>query len=92
MGNFMKSFLPTKLISHLPLVKAKSVHDALYTDANDRVKHLQNMERLAEEIDRSVLEIKPIYEEVLALMKIKARIHDYLPILVSKRVKYLLTN
>jgi hypothetical protein len=75
-----------------PLLTGMPFQAALYADANDRVKHLHNMERLAEEIHRPMQEITPLYEDILAYMKSKARIQDYLPILVSKRVKSLLKN
>ena len=58
-----------------------------YVDEHDRVKHLHVIERLADELARSVAEIKPLYEDILTHMLEVARIRDYLPILVSKRIK-----
>jgi hypothetical protein len=61
-----------------------------YADDNDRSRHLHNMERLAEETGLPVQELAPLYEEVLAGFNSRARIHDYVPILVSKNIKDLL--
>jgi hypothetical protein len=58
-----------------------------YADANDRVKHMNVIERLASEIDRPVTEVTPLYEDILSHMRDVATIQDYLPLLVSKRVK-----
>jgi hypothetical protein len=46
--------------------------------------------RLATEVHRTVDEVEPLYEDILAHMKNSASIQDYLPILVSRRVKALL--
>ena len=67
-----------------------TTHVSPYTDANDRSRHWHNMERLAEETGRPVLELAPLYEEVLANYNRRARIQDYVPILVSKNIKELL--
>ena len=58
-----------------------------YVDEHDRVKHLHVLERLANELARPVTEIKLLYEDILTHMQEVARIRDYLPILVSKRIK-----
>lgn len=60
-----------------------------YVDEHDRVKHLHVIERLADELARPVAEIKPLYENFLTYMQQAATIRDYLPVLVSKRVKSL---
>jgi len=61
-----------------------------YTSSEERSKHLRIIGRLANEVHRSVDEIEPLYEDILAHMKNTASIQDYLPILVSRRVKALL--
>ena len=58
-----------------------------YADEHDRVKHLHVLERLASELAQPVPEIKLLYEGILTKMQEVARIRDYLPILVSKRIK-----
>ncbi len=62
----------------------------LYRNASDQGKHKNVIERLAVELGRSVPDVAPLYEEVLAGMRNQARIQDYLPILVPKRVRKLL--
>lgn len=63
--------------------------DALYADMNDRMKHYAEIQAIAMALKRPVPEIAPVYEEVLAAMKTKARIMDFLPILTSKKVRHL---
>ena len=58
-----------------------------YMDERERAKHLHVIELLANELTRSVAEIKPLYEDILTHMQEVARIRDYLPILVCKRIK-----
>ena len=60
----------------------------LYHDENDRSRHLHNMARLAEEIAYPVHLIEPLYEQMLAQLKLQATVHDYLPILVAKNVRH----
>ncbi|MBC7513489.1 MAG: DUF3562 domain-containing protein [Herminiimonas sp.] len=62
----------------------------LYQDENDRSRHLHNMTRLAEEIAYPVHLIEPLYEKLLARLKLQATVHDYLPILVAKNVRHVL--
>lgn len=63
-----------------------------HAGANEWVKHMHMIERLADEIGLPVTEVKPLYEDIFMNMRDNARIHDYLPILVSKRVKDLLKH
>jgi hypothetical protein len=53
---------------------------------------MRMIERLADEIGLPVTEIKPLYDDIFMHMRDAARIYDYLPILVSKRVKDLLKH
>ena len=64
--------------------------ESLYQDENDRSRHLHNMARLAEEIACPVHLIEPLYEQMLARLKLQATVHDYLPILVAKNVRHAL--
>lgn len=65
-------------------------HTVSDDEAAGRHKHLHFIESIAEEMQQSVQEIMPLYEEVLEALTVRARIDDYLPILVSKRVKRIL--
>lgn len=68
------------------------INGAAYGDDTARSMHMRNIEGLAEEVDRPVEEIAPLYEDILAHLKAHARVHDYLPILASKNVKHLLKH
>lgn len=61
--------------------------DDAYTDVQDRVKHFNAMQSIADELDRPMHEIAGMYEEILKDLRAQAAIDDYLPVLVSKRVK-----
>ena len=61
-------------------------------EASDRLRHLDEMQRLARETDCPLHVITPIYEGTLARLKADATIHDYLPILVAKGVKNVLKD
>ncbi len=63
-----------------------------YTDSNDRLRHFDEMQRLAQETDCPLHVITPIYECTLARLKADATIHDYLPILVAKGVRNALKD
>jgi hypothetical protein len=61
-------------------------------NANDKHRHAHVIDQLSKEIDRPVKEIEPLYEDILTQLRANAVIHDYLAILVSKRVKYILKH
>jgi hypothetical protein len=69
-----------------------AIHASPYSNNEERTKHSRIIGRLAAEVSRSVDEIEPLYEDILAHMKDTASIQDYLPILVSRRVRDLLTH
>ncbi|NEX62232.1 DUF3562 domain-containing protein [Noviherbaspirillum galbum] len=50
-------------------------------------RHVHSIHALAEEIGMPVDEVAAAYEEVLDELSDQAEVTDYLPILVSKRVK-----
>lgn len=52
--------------------------------------HLRVIESLANDMQRSVHEILPLYDQVLREMHDEAQIRDYLPIFVSRRVRSIL--
>jgi hypothetical protein len=60
------------------------------TNTNSASVHNHVIEQLADEVDHPVTTVKALYEDILAQMQDRATIHDYLPILVSKRVKHIL--
>lgn len=62
----------------------------VYTSSAERTKHYRFIESIAELAHRPVPAIAPLYEEILAEMKSKAQIPDFLPIFVSKRVRQIL--
>jgi hypothetical protein len=60
------------------------------TDVSDSDRrHLHSIHALAEEIDMPVDEVAAAYEDILDELEDDAQVKDYLPILVSKRVKRL---
>ena len=63
-----------------------------YFNTQDQLRHARYIKLLAEELNRPVQEVTPMYEDVLMHLKEQARIHDYLAILASKRVKLLFTK
>jgi hypothetical protein len=71
---------------------APSIHLSPYASTEERTKHLHIIDKLAVEVSRSVAEVEPLYEDILAHMKDSASIQDYLPILVSRRVKEVLSH
>ncbi|HYD62379.1 MAG TPA: DUF3562 domain-containing protein [Noviherbaspirillum sp.] len=54
-------------------------------------RHVRFIESLAEEMQRTVQEIVPLYEEVLESFA-DARVSDYVPIFVCRRVKRILSR
>lgn len=65
---------------------------ALYGDALERVWHQRSIKALADTTAQPVLVIVPMYEEVLAQMRPTARLKEYLPIFVSRRVRRMLAS
>lgn len=64
--------------------------DTLYEDDPERLRHLKAMQTVAGRIGASIEEVGRLYEAVLRDFKRNARVRDFLPILVSRRVEYLL--
>lgn len=58
-----------------------------YSDAEDRLKHLLYIQHLAQEMNRPVQEVTRLYENVLMHLRVDAKVQDFLPIFVAKRVK-----
>jgi hypothetical protein len=83
----MKPFLSKSMRPYLRPLSASLMRISPYADANDRLKHRRHIERIAAELDRPVGEVAPLYEDILARLEVEARIKDYLPIFVSKKLK-----
>jgi hypothetical protein len=76
--------------SHTRSMPNPAIPASPYSSNEERSKHLRIIGRLAIEVHRSIDEIEPLYEDIFAHLKNTASIQDYLPILVSRRVKELL--
>ncbi len=61
-------------------------------DTQEQLRLLRSIKSLAEELNRPVQEIAPIYEDVLLQLKEQAKIQDYLVILASKKVRFLFSR
>jgi hypothetical protein len=59
-------------------------------DKTEQKRHHQSIENLSGYLDIPRDRIVAVYEQELTLMGRMARVRDYLPILVSRRVKNLL--
>jgi uncharacterized small protein (DUF1192 family) len=64
----------------------------LYDDENERRLHLYAVEMLALRIGASQEDVERIYEIVLRRFKKGAKVKDFLPVLVGRRVEYLLNK
>jgi hypothetical protein len=65
---------------------------SLYIDTQDQLWHLRYIKILAQELDRPVQEITPLYEDVLMHLKEQAKIETYLAIFTSRRVRSIFSN
>ena len=59
----------------------------LYLDGKDQIKHLSQIHWLANDLQRPITDIVPVYEDVLETLRAYARIPDFLPVIVSKKVR-----
>lgn len=70
----------------------ENVHlHTLYEDEPERLRHLKAMQTVAGRIGASLEEVGKLYELVLKGFKRNARVKDFLPILVSRKVEYVLS-
>ncbi|HEV2608744.1 MAG TPA: DUF3562 domain-containing protein [Noviherbaspirillum sp.] len=76
-----------KTLEHIDDASSNAATDSIYTDVQDRDKHQNVMQSIADELDRPMHEIAGMYEAILKDLRTQAAIDDYLPVLVSKRVK-----
>ena len=62
----------------------------VYENDTDRKQHSRAIQRLAEDLHIPEEEIQILYETVLFSLKEKARVKDYLAILVCRNVKAMI--
>jgi hypothetical protein len=58
----------------------------LYSDMKEKIKHFGEIQSIAGKLHLTITEIAPLYEDVLESLRCNAKVTDYLPILVSKKV------
>jgi hypothetical protein len=63
----------------------------LYEDESERLRHLNAIRAVAEHIGASIDVVERLYGTELKDFKRDARVKDFLPILVSKKVEYVLS-
>ncbi len=63
----------------------------LYDDETEKKLHKNAIEMLAMRIGVPIDDVERVYEIVLKRFKKRARIKDFLPVLVSRRVEYLIS-
>lgn len=76
-----------KNMAHPSFLDHPGKHEDIYLDDHDRDRHRRSMAAVADEVDRPFEEVSAIYEDVLRQLAAEASILDYLPVLVSKRVR-----
>jgi hypothetical protein len=64
----------------------------LYEDEREQRLHHHAAQLIARDVGRSVSDVIPLYEEELDQLKGRAKIKDFLSVLVSQRVKEILLN
>ncbi len=61
----------------------------LYSNINERRRHFGAIKSIADELQRPLPEIAQLYEDILEYLRGRAQVTDFLPILVSKKVREL---
>lgn len=61
-------------------------HD-LYASRSEQNRHLHEMRRIAVELNRPLAQIMPPYQDLLAAMRARAKVTDFLPVLVARKVR-----
>jgi hypothetical protein len=74
------------------ILKEDSKSNHLYDDENERKLHLNAVEMIALRIGASQDDVERVYKIVLRRFKKVAKVKDFLPILVGRRVEYLLNK
>lgn len=63
-----------------------------FSDLTEQTKHKRYVELLADELDQPVENVESIYGNVLAHLKEKAEIADYVPVFAWRRTRALLAR
>ena len=66
--------------------------DQTFKNHQEKQRHIAAMNSIAQEFQVPVREIIGLYEHVLIDYKARAKVEDYLPVLVYKRVKAMYRN
>ena len=66
---------------------AITLRHQLYLDSRDQIQHLGQIRWLATNLQRPIPEIVSLYENVLEDLRAYARVPDFLPVIVSKKVR-----
>ncbi len=64
----------------------------LYEDEAEKMQHIHAIQMLVKDLKSSEEEISTLYEVELEKLKLHARVKDFLMVLVSRRVKEILTG
>ena len=64
--------------------------DDIYRTTSEQHLHTQAMESLAEELQRDVQDVAPVYERAYLDLSENARVRDFLPLFVARRARTLL--
>jgi hypothetical protein len=59
----------------------------LYADNKERMRHFGEIQSIANELHLPIAQIARTYEEVLDFLSARAKVTDFLPVLVSKKVR-----
>ena len=59
-------------------------------DPTEQVKHRRYIEILADEMQRSVEDVEPVFDDVMADLKATAQVGDFVPIFAWRRARQLL--
>lgn len=57
---------------------------------DDQFRHAHAIAGLADELDCSIAEVEPVYTEVLSRLSQRAWVAEYLPVFVSREVRFRL--
>lgn len=64
----------------------------LYEDEPEKMRHIHAIQTLAKDLKSSEEQISVLYEIELEKLKLHARVKDFLVLLVSRRVKEILSD
>ena len=90
--NLTSRFDRSAAMCHALRVASIGQRNAPYRDANDLLLHWRLMDLIAREMGRTLQEVVPLYETILKQLVVNASVQEYLPILVSKNVRQILSR